>query len=105
MKNITTYIKESYSNWNWEDEADKDGKIKVTTSQSSCGGRENDEVDWELEMLSDEGDYWEVRATVVRTDNPRMFERGWYIDFELYKNTSIFDIEYELLRAVEDERY
>ena len=54
MKNITTYIKESYSNWNWEDEADKDGKIKVTTSQSSYGGRESDEVDWELEMLSDE---------------------------------------------------
>ena len=62
------------------------------------------EVEWELEMLSDEGDYWEVRATVVKTDRPRKFKKGWYIDFQLDKDTSVNDIDYYLLQAVEEER-
>lgn len=100
MKTILNYINESLDGWEWNDEANKDGKIEVTTTIDD----DYNEVYWELEMLSDEGDYWEVRATVVKTDRPRKFKKGWYIDFQLGKDTSVNDIDYYLLQAVEEER-
>ena len=100
MKTILNYINESLDDWEWNDEANKDGKIEVTTTIDD----DYNEVDWELEMLSDEGDYWEVRATVIKTDRPIKFKKGWYIDFQLGKDTSVNDIDYYLLQAVEEER-
>ena len=100
MKSILNYIQESLDDWEWNDEENKDGKIEVTTTIDD----DYNEVDWELEMLSDEGDYWEVRAAVVKTDRPRKFKKGWYIDFQLGKDTSVNDIDYYLLQAVEEER-
>lgn len=100
MKTILNYINESLDDWEWNDEANKDGKIEVTTTIDD----DYNEVDWELEMLSDEGDYWEVRATVVKTDRPGKFKKGWYIDFQLGKDTSVNDIDYYLVQAVEEER-
>lgn len=104
MKGLVDFISESRGGFDWDDESNSEGKIELTTSVPTHGGREELSVDWELELLSQDSDIYYVKATVVRTEMPRKFKKGWYIEFELYKDTKITDVEYDLMQAIEDER-
>lgn len=104
MKSLVNFITESRGGFDWDDESNSEGKIELTTSVPTHGGREELSVDWELELLSQDSDIYYVKATVIRTEMPRKFKKGWYIEFELSKDTEITDLDYYLLQEIEDER-
>lgn len=93
--------------WGVEDydlEADEEGKISVTISSFYAGGRESDEATFSLEMISDMDDYWVVKATCTDSEM-RRFVKGDEFEFDLYKDTSIWDLESEVERAAEENDF
>lgn len=103
LKKLIKESRYSYEDDVFEDEGNADGKIEVILTSFAEGGRETIDVEWEVEKLSDEGDYYNVLATVVKTDNPRSYPVGTNVEFELEKDATFDDVESELESTIKRE--
>lgn len=112
MKSLKQKIKEqldeSYNGeWTWEDEADKDGKIEATVKNFEDGGRTEISVTWELTLDHEDDDYYYAKGVVVDNDDFPDWKKGAELDFEIPKDSSIWDLEDYVRSAMEeaDEGY
>ena len=88
----------------FDDEAEDDLGIPVTITRFASGGRETIESYWKVYAIEDYDDSWNVKGICTESDD-RRYRPGDEIEFEVYKDDNIWDIESDLSNALDDEGF
>jgi len=114
FEEFTKEVKESFNKldfepveWGVEDfdnEAEEDKGIPVTITRFSSGGRESMESHWKTYATEDLEDSWNVKAICIDSED-RRYQPGDEVEFELYKDDEIWDIESRLQDELDEEGF
>lgn len=88
----------------FDDETEDDLGIPVTISRSAAGGRESIESHWKIYATEDLGESWDVKAICIDSED-RRYQSGDEVEFELYKDDEIWDIESSLKKTLDEEGF
>ena len=114
FKEFTREVKESFNkldfepiNWGVEDfdnEAEADLGIPVTVSRSTAGGRESIESHWKIYATEDLGESWDVKAICIDSED-RRYQPEDEVQFEIYKEDGVWDLESSLKNTLDEEGF
>ena len=114
FEEFTKEVKESFSkldfepiNWGVEDfdnESEDDLGISVTISRSIAGGREGIESHWKIYAIEDFGESWNVKAICIDSEDSR-YQPEDEVQFEIYKEDDVWDLETILKDTLEEEGF
>lgn len=89
---------------NFDDEAEDDFGISVTVSRSVAGGRESIESHWKIYATEDLGESWNVKAICIDSED-RRYQPEDEVQFEIYKEDDVWDLESSLKKVLDEEGF
>lgn len=95
-------IKWGVEDFDWQSEKDKG--ISVTITRFASGGRESIDSNWKVYATHDSSEYWDVKAVCVSSDDRRYLPED-EVDFELYKDDKVWDVESRLIDELDNAGY
>ena len=88
----------------FDNESEDDLGISVTISRSIAGGREGIESHWKIYATEDLGESWNVKAICIDSEDSR-YQPEDEVQFEIYKEDDVWDIESSLKNTIEEEGF
>lgn len=88
----------------FDDEAEEDNGIPVTITRFASGGRENIESNWKIYALENLDDRWNVKAICIDSED-RRYQPEDEVEFEVFKDDKIWDIESRLQDTLNEQGF